>query len=125
MKNIKHKNIDQLETMSMNSTVIQTFTVNNIKENVIQNDLELEEDIADAEFRRDFPQILTKNNKTEADLKLRENLICKIKRVWDEFKLSDDTFFRTVFLYDLQDRIKVNPKAKRFEEMKETIGMQI
>jgi hypothetical protein len=81
MKNIKSKNIDKFETMSINSTVIQTFTVNEVKENVIQNDLELEEDIADAEFRRNFPQIITKGNKTEGELKLRENLICKIKRV--------------------------------------------
>ena len=38
--------------------------------------------------------------------KLRENLICKIKKICDDFELSDDTFFRTVFLYDLQRRVK-------------------
>lgn len=38
--------------------------------------------------------------------KLRENLICKVKKICDDFELSDDTFFRTVFIYDFQRRAK-------------------
>ena len=38
--------------------------------------------------------------------KLRENLICKMKKICDDYELNDDTFFRTVFLYDFQSRVK-------------------
>lgn len=47
------------------------------------------------------------------DDKLRENLICKIKKICDEYELADDTFFRTVFLYDFQSRVKYNNWAER------------
>jgi hypothetical protein len=53
----------------------------------------------------------------EEESKLRENLICKIKKVWDEFKLSDDTFFRAVFLYDYQNRVKPSINQVRHTTM--------
>lgn len=54
----------------------------------------------------------------ENESKLRENLICKVKKVWDEYHLSDDTFYRTVFLYDYQERKKVKHACPRYETMK-------
>lgn len=58
------------------------------------------------------------NYDSQVENKLRENLICKIKKACDHFKLSDDTFFRTVFIYDYQERVKVDPKMTRHETMK-------
>lgn len=56
------------------------------------------------EFRQDFEDLIHPNNPD--DDKLRENLIWKIKKICDEYELSDDTFFRTVFIYDFQHRVK-------------------
>ena len=36
----------------------------------------------------------------------------------DEYKLSDDTFFRAIFLYDVQKRFKLAPDTRRYESMK-------
>lgn len=58
----------------------------------------------DTEFRHGLSDMVKANNPN--DDKLRENLICKIKKICDEYELTDDTFFRTVFLYDLQHRVK-------------------
>lgn len=55
-------------------------------------------------FRKDFNMLLEPDDPNE--IKLRENLICKIKKICDEYELSDDTFFRTVFLYDFHRRVK-------------------
>lgn len=37
-----------------------------------------------------------------------KTLSVKLNKICDEYELSDDTFFRTVFLYDLQWRVKSN-----------------
>lgn len=55
------------------------------------------------EFRKDFNLLIHEDDPNET--KLRENLICKIKKICDEYELSDDTFFRTVFLYDFHRRV--------------------
>ncbi|CAI2383183.1 unnamed protein product [Moneuplotes crassus] len=55
------------------------------------------------EFRKDFGHLLHPENPEE--IKLRENLICKIKKICDEYELSDDTFFRTIFIYDFHRRV--------------------
>lgn len=59
-----------------------------------------------------------KDYSDENDNKLRENLICKVKKVCDEFRLSDDTFYRTVFIYDYQERKKVKQDCPRYQSMK-------
>ncbi|CAI2378498.1 unnamed protein product [Moneuplotes crassus] len=55
------------------------------------------------EYRKDLTKLLEKSDPSEE--KLRENLICKIKKICDEYELSDDTFFRTIFLYDFNRRV--------------------
>jgi hypothetical protein len=43
---------------------------------------DFEEDIADVEFRKDlFDNLAEMDYESEADNKLRENLICKVKKV--------------------------------------------
>ena len=76
--------------------------------------------MADMEFREDFTRKLKdKNYDNSEENKLRENLICKVKKVCDHFKISDDTFFRTIFLYDFQERVIIDSSVIRHETMKE------
>lgn len=101
------------------SQIIHSFTPNSRIKEYKKEVFELEEDIADAEYRHQMPQLLNSKTYTAAEeVKLRENLICKIKKVCDEFNLSDDTFFRTVFLYDFQERYKIDPNVPRYTTMK-------
>ena len=39
---------------------------------------------------------------------VRENIICKIKKIWDTFELKDETFYSSVFLNDLQMMADLN-----------------
>lgn len=39
-------------------------------------------------------------------IEYRENIVCKIKKITDSFKLQDETFYRSVFLYDYYDQLK-------------------
>jgi hypothetical protein len=117
METIRKKNVNVDSTVS--SQVIHSFTPNSRKKDYKKVVFTLEEDIADAEFRCDFPQLLNPKDYTNQDeIKLRENLICKIKKVCDEYRLTDDTFFRTIFLYDYQERVKLKSDQIRYTSMK-------
>jgi hypothetical protein len=53
------------------------------------------------------------------EIEYRENLVCKLKKITDTFELRDDTFYRSVFLYDYQDRLQVpstSPLKYRFRK---------
>lgn len=118
METIRKKNEGINSTIS--SQVIHNFTPNSKKKDYRREEFkQLEEDIADCEYRRNFSQLLDDKSYTDqAESKLRENLICKVKKVCDEFRLSDDTFFRTVFIYDYQDRVKLPENCRRYTTMK-------
>lgn len=117
METIRKKNVNIDSTVS--SQVIHSFTPNSRKKDYKKVVFTLEEDIADAEFRCDFPQLMNPKDYTNQDeIKLRENLICKIKKVCDEYRLTDDTFFRTIFLYDYQERVKHKSDQIRYTSMK-------
>lgn len=117
IETIRKKNACDLSSIS--SQVIHSFTPHSRKKDFVQETPKLEEDIADDEFRADLPQLLKPKTYTNSEeLKLRENLICKIKKVCDEFSLSDDTFFRAIFLYDYQERVIPRPNCPRYETMK-------
>ena len=69
-----------------------------------ENDEDFEDlQITDKEFRVGLTAKLTPLT-DPTDIEYRENLVCKLKKISDAFKLSDETFFRSVFLYDHQDR---------------------
>lgn len=116
VENIKRKH-EALDT-TISSKIIHTLTPNSKNKDFRQTGIALEEDVADSEFRCDFGQLLSaKDFSNQEDVKLRENLICKIKKVCDEFRLSDDTFYRAVFLYDYQERVKLAKGQIRYRSM--------
>lgn len=106
---------NNFQNNSLSSHVIYSLAENGTLQEYAKE--QLEEDVGDSDFRRDFPQLLKPYKMVEEESKLRENLICKIKKVWDEFKLSDDTFFRAVFLYDYQNRVKPSINQVRHTTM--------
>jgi hypothetical protein len=71
------------DNISINSQVVQIFSSETKKKGVkIIENYEFEEDIADDEFRKDLFENLVKiDYENEVDNKLRENLICKVKKV--------------------------------------------
>ena len=49
---------------------------------------------------------------SKLDMELRENLIWKIKKICDTFELSDEVFYNSVLLNDLQRMSKETRKNK-------------
>jgi len=70
---------NQGQNSSMSSRVIYSLAENGTFQEHAKE--QLEEDIGDSDFRRDFPQLLKPYTIGEDESKLRENLICKIKKV--------------------------------------------
>lgn len=80
IETIRKKNASDMSSIS--SQVIHSFTPHSRKKDFVKEVPKLEEDIADDEFRADLPDLLnTKAYTNQEELKLRENLICKIKKV--------------------------------------------
>lgn len=84
---------------------------------------EIEEDFnelrrAEREYKRKIIPFL---NIKKLNMENRENLIWKIKKIWDTFELSDDTFYHSVLLNDFQSMISETPKTdfkpKKLEEL--------
>ena len=61
------------------------------------------------EFKDRINQII---NIPRLDIELRENLIWKIKKIWDTYELSDEVFYNSVLLYDFQRMAKESRKFK-------------
>jgi hypothetical protein len=121
LKEIMHYPLNQILTVwALIHKLFKSFHLRRRRRGVNNIDhYDFEEDIADVEFRKDlFDNLAEMDYESEADNKLRENLICKVKKVWDEFRLSDDTFFRTVFIYDYQERMKLPANQIRYQTMK-------
>lgn len=76
--------------MTLSSQIIHTLTPNSKNNEFKSQFIRLEEDIADWEFRKDFSQLLNPKDYTnQEELKLRENMIWKIKKViYRHFKLG-------------------------------------
>jgi hypothetical protein len=71
------------DCMSINSQIVQIFSSEERNKGIKNIEhYEFEEDIADDEFRKDlFDNLAEMDYENEADNKLRENLICKVKKV--------------------------------------------
>jgi hypothetical protein len=114
-----HHNAHEL-TSTISSQIMMSLSPNSRKADFNEELCFVNEDnITDLEFRQDMNLFLRPKNYTDdVQNKLRENLICKVKKVCDEFKLSDDTFYRTVFMYDYQERKIVADITPRYLTMK-------
>lgn len=78
-----------------------------------ENDVDFDElYLTEKEFRRGMltkVEGLTDQQKIE----YRENIVWKIKKITDSFKLQDETFYRSVFLYDYFDQLKPSIRKER------------
>ena len=73
---------------------------------ICENDEDFDElYLSEKEFRRGM---LTKVDQLidKQKIEYRENIVWKIKKITDSFKLQDETFYRSVFLYDYFDQLK-------------------
>ena len=109
IENIKNRGDGLNSTIS--SQIIHTLTPYSKNKDFKSHFLKLEEDIADSEFRRDFNQLLdTKEYTNQDQLKLRENLIWKIKKViwyckiiftFSLFYLNQLPYFFKIYYYNI------------------------
>jgi len=59
------------------------------------------------------PTTILLSDVKKLDIDVRENLICKIKKICDTFELSDEVFYTSVLLNDLQ---MITKETRRYKE---------
>lgn len=88
------------------------FHVYDTNKEIWENDEDFKELLAtEREYKRRTISLI---NIEKLDMDTRENLICKIKKIWDTFELSDETFYNSVLINDFQ--LMVNESNKNYRK---------